>query len=66
MQRLTPYLFFTLAVAGLVWIAIRGDAGFDEEVDPLTAVIVVAGVFLAAHALRHLAARLFRKTDGKD
>lgn len=66
MQRLTPYLFFTLAVAGLAWVAIRGDAGFDEEVDPLTAVIVVAGVFLTAHALRHLATRLFRDTGARD
>ncbi|MBX7514761.1 hypothetical protein K3179_09410 [Qipengyuania sp. GH38] len=62
MQRLTPYLFFTLAIAGLAWIAIKGDTGFDEEVEPLTAVIVVTGVFLTAHALRHLAARLFRNT----
>jgi len=66
MQRLTPYLFFTLAAAGLAWVAIRSDTGFDEEVDPLTAVIVVAGVFLAAHALRHLATRLFRKRKGGD
>ena len=66
MQRLTPYLFFTLAATGLVWVAIRGDAGFHEEVDPLTAVIVVAGVFLAAHALRHLAARLFSNRGAGD
>ena len=66
MQRLTPYLFFTLALAGLVWVAIRGDTGFEEEVDPLTAVIVVAGVFLTAHALRHLAARRFSNRGAGD
>lgn len=57
MQRITPYLFFILAAAALVMIAVKGDAGFGEEVNPLQAVLVVAGAFAGAHALRFLVKR---------
>ena len=35
----------------------EGDAGFEEEVDPLQAVLVVVGAFAGAHALRFLVKR---------
>ena len=66
MQRITPYLFFILAAAALVMIAVKGDAGFEEEVDPLKAVLVVAGAFAGAHALRFLVGRWLAKRSGND
>lgn len=57
MQRITPYLFFILAAVALVMIAVQGDAGFEEEVNPLQAVLVVAGAFAGAHLLRFLVKR---------
>ena len=63
-ERLTPYLFFVLCAAALVMFAVQGDAGFEEEVDPLQAVLVVAGAFIAAHGLRHVIGRWFgRRKD---
>ncbi|MXO50020.1 hypothetical protein GRI42_01730 [Erythrobacter gaetbuli] len=66
MQRITPYLFFILAAAALVMIAVKGDAGFEEEVNPLQAVLVVAGAFAGAHALRFLVKRWMAARDGDD
>ena len=55
MRHLSPYLFFLLAVLGLGMIALAPDDQWQsEEVDVLDAVLIIGGVFLAAHALRRL------------
>lgn len=66
MRRLTPYLFFLLAAAGLLMVAIKGDAGFEDEVDPLQAILVIGGVFIGAHALRHIMIRVLENRQEDD
>lgn len=63
MQRITPYLFFILVAGAFVLIAIKGDAGFEDEVDPLEAVLVVAAAFLGAHGLRYAVNRWLARRD---
>ena len=54
--RITPYLFFALAALALSLIALSpNDDWHSAEVDPLNAVLIVAGVFIGAHLLRKLA-----------
>ena len=60
--RITPYLFFLIAVIALVMIAFDDDQSWQtEEVDILDAVLVTAGVLIGAHLLRKLAATLYAR-----
>ena len=67
MQRLTPYLFFTIAALGLAMVALDQDQSWQtEEVDTLDAVLIIAGVFIGAHLLRKLAGFLYGRLRDRD
>ena len=60
--RITPYLFFLIAVIALVMIAFDDDQSWQtEEVDMFDAVLVTAGVLIGAHLVRKLAEALFAR-----
>lgn len=60
MRRLTPYIFFLLAVFAFAMISQQPDTGWQtEEVDPVQAVLIVAGVLIGAHVLRRLAEMVY-------
>lgn len=62
MRRLTPYIFFLLAILAFVMIAMEPDDSWQsEKVDILDAVLVTAGVLIGAHLLRKIAEKLFAK-----
>ena len=66
MQRLTPYLFFTIAALGLALIALDTDQSWQtEEVDLLDAVLIVAGTLIGAHVLRKLVVWLLSRRDNR-
>ena len=55
MSRLSPYLFFLIAMLGLGMIALSSDDQWQtEDVNVFEAALIIGGVFLAAHALRWL------------
>ncbi|MBX7457848.1 hypothetical protein K3152_06285 [Qipengyuania sp. 1NDH17] len=60
--RITPYLFFLVAVIALAMVAFDDDQSWQtEEVDMLDAVLVTAGVLIGAHLLRKLAETLYAR-----
>lgn len=60
--RITPYLFFLIAILALVMIAFDDDQSWQtEEVDLLDAVLVTAGVLIGAHLLRKLTETLYAR-----
>ena len=68
MRRLTPYLFFLLAILAFGMIALSPDDSWQsDEIDPLRAVLIVAGVFLGAHAMRWAVGKVWqgRRDDGE-
>lgn len=68
MRRLTPYIFFLLAIIAFAMIALDPDDSWQtEEVDLLDAVLITAGVLIGAHLLRKLGqAFLARRKDRQD
>ena len=55
MGRLTPYIFFLLAVLAFAMIALQPDDSWQtEEIDMVDAVLITAGVLIGAHLLRKL------------
>ena len=53
MTRLTPYLFFILAALAFVMVALSDDDAWQsQDVSLFNAVLIIGGVFLAAHGLR--------------
>ena len=62
MGRLTPYIFFLLAILAFVMIALQPDDSWQtEEVDMLDAVLITAGVLIGAHLLRKLGQTLYTR-----
>lgn len=62
MRRLTPYIFFLLAIMAFAMIAFDSDDSLQtEEVDTLDAVLITAGVLIGAHLLRKLAELLYAR-----
>ena len=60
--RITPYLFFLLAVIALAMIAFDDDQSWQtEQVDMLDALLVTAGVLVGAHLLRKVVESLFAR-----
>ena len=55
MRRLTPYIFFLLAIID------KDDSWQTEQVDALDAVLITAGVLIGAHLLRKLAEVLYAR-----
>ena len=68
MRRLTPYIFFILAIFAFAMIALDSDDSWQtEEVNLLDAVLITAGVLIGAHLLRKLVqAWLVRRKDRQD
>ena len=68
MRRLTPYIFFILAIFAFAMIALDTDDSWQtEEVNLLDAVLITAAVLIGAHLLRKLVqAWLVRKKDRQD
>ena len=61
-MRLTPYIFFLLAIIAFVMIAFQPDDSWQtEQVDALDAVLITAGVLIGAHLLRKLAEVLYAR-----
>ncbi|QZD94930.1 hypothetical protein [Qipengyuania gelatinilytica] len=62
MRRLTPYIFFLLAIIAFAMIAFdKDDSWQTEQVDALDAVLITAGVLIGAHLLRKLAEVLYAR-----
>ncbi|MBT8427406.1 MAG: hypothetical protein KJO02_05190 [Erythrobacter sp.] len=62
MRRLTPYIFFLLAIMAFAMIAFdKGESWQTEQVDILDAVLITAGVLIGAHLLRKLAEVLYKR-----
>lgn len=62
MRRLTPYIFFLLAIMAFTMIAFDSDDSWQtEQVDMLDAVLITAGVLIGAHLLRKLAEMLYTR-----
>ena len=62
MRRLTPYIFFLLAIIAVAMIAFdKDDSWQTEQVDALDAVLITAGVLIGAHLLRKLAEVLYAR-----
>ena len=60
--RITPYLFFLIAIIALAIIAFNDDQSWQtEEVDMFDAVLVTAGVLIGAHLVRKLAEALYAR-----
>ena len=60
--RITPYLFFLIAIIALAMIAFDDDQSWQtEEVGMFDAVLVTAGVLIGAHLLRKLAEALYAR-----
>ena len=60
--RITPYLFFLIAIIALAMIAFDDDRSWQtEEVDIFDAVLVTAGVLIGAHLVRKLAETLYAR-----
>lgn len=67
MRRLTPYIFFLLAIIAFAMIALEPDDSWQsEEVDVLDAVLITAGVLIGAHLLRIIGTRLFERWKSRD
>ncbi|PZT91218.1 MAG: hypothetical protein DI637_02485 [Citromicrobium sp.] len=67
MRRITPYLFFVLAIGTFAMIALDDDQSWQaEEVDPLQAVLLVAAAFAGAHVLRLIVTRFFANRASGD
>ena len=65
--RITPYLFFLIAVIAFAMIAFQPDDSWQsEQVDMLDAVLITAGVLIGAHLLRKLAEALYRRWKSRD
>ena len=66
-MRLTPYIFFLLAIIAFVMIAFQPDDSWQtEEVDMLDAVLITGGVLIGAHLLRKLAEKAFARWKAKN
>ena len=62
MGRLSPYIFFLLAVLAFGMIAFQPDESWQtEQVDLLDAVLITAGVLIGAHILRKLGQALYKR-----
>lgn len=62
MRRLTPYIFFLLAIMAFTMIAFDSDDSWQtEQVDMLDAVLITAGVLIGAHLLRKLVEMLYTR-----
>ena len=60
MGRLTPYIFFLLAVIAFGMIALEPDDSWQsDEVELLDAVLITGGVLIGAHVLRLAATKLY-------
>ena len=62
MGRLSPYIFFLLAILAFGMIAFQPDKSWQtEQVDLLDAVLITAGVLIGAHVLRKLGQALYKR-----
>lgn len=62
MDRLTPYIFFIVAILAIGMIALQDDGSWQtEEIDMLDAVLITAGVLIGAHLLRKIGATLYER-----
>lgn len=62
MGRLTPYIFFLLAVLAFAMIALQPDESWQtEEIEILDAVLITGGVLIGAHLLRKLGQILYAR-----
>ncbi|MBX7493609.1 hypothetical protein K3163_10350 [Qipengyuania sp. 1NDW9] len=62
MDRLTPYIFFIVAILAIGMIALQDDGSWrTEEVDMLDAVLITGGVLIGAHLLRLIGRKVFER-----
>lgn len=62
MDRLTPYIFFIVAILAIGMIALQDDGSWQtEEVDMLDAVLITAAVLIGAHLLRKIGTTLYER-----
>lgn len=60
MDRLTPYVFFIVAILAIGMIALQDDGSWQtEEVGLLEAVLITGGVLIGAHILRRFGLRVY-------
>ena len=66
-MRITPYIFFLLAIIAFAMIAFRPDKSWQtEEVDMLDAVLITGGVLIGAHLLRKLGEKAYARWKARD
>lgn len=62
MGRLSPYIFFMLAVIAFGMIAFQPDDSWQtEQVNLFDAVLITVGVLLGAHVLRKVGQALYKR-----
>ena len=64
-----PILFFAIAAAGLAYVAWRGAGPQPDENGGgslIQSILIVGGVFIAVHAVRHLLMRRFPPRDDEE
>jgi hypothetical protein len=67
MDRLTPYIFFIVAILAIGMIALQDDGSWQtEEVDMFDAVLITGGVLIGAHLLRKIGQLVFTRWKARN
>ncbi len=62
MGRLSPYIFFLLAILAFGMIALQPDESWQtEQVNMVDAVLITAGVLIGAHVLRKVGQAVYKR-----
>ncbi|GAB5351239.1 hypothetical protein [Qipengyuania sp. 483] len=62
MGRLSPYIFFLLAILAFGMIALQPDESWQtEQVNMVDAVLITVGVLIGAHVLRKVGQVVYKR-----
>ena len=62
MGRLSPYIFFLLAILAFGMIAFQPDESWQtEQVNMVDAVLITVGVLIGAHVLRKVGQAVYKR-----
>ncbi|MBK63328.1 MAG: hypothetical protein CL575_10380 [Altererythrobacter sp.] len=62
MGRLSPYIFFLLAILAFGMIALQPDDSWQtEQVNMVDAVLITVGVLIGAHVLRKVGQAVYKR-----
>ncbi|MAM37270.1 MAG: hypothetical protein CL949_01900 [Erythrobacter sp.] len=62
MGRLSPYIFFLLAILAFGMIALQPDESWQtEQVNMVDAVLITVGVLIGAHVLRKVGQAVYKR-----